>query len=354
LESQYGIKKNYDNLVTNKNLPLTLNESWITMSVVKGNMNMKKLNLALAIFVTAVMAANAQISTNTTTPVGYEIQSFQSGNTVHAVTFVKPNLFQGKAISKTPSSLTVSGGSFGNYAPTDGLPTHYVKILDGPLVGYVFDIASNTSTSIVIDGTGLASAGSTPTFLVRQHIRLSDVFETSTGLSDGSDTFTLFNNDGTSTVALRAANDSPSGWLDPVTEQPMNPVIYPGQGFLLTTANSGTFTIAKTVESTPTVVPLYVGAVNLVSRASPSSQSMSLVSSGLGANMASGSDTVEFWTNDGSLASQEVALSVGVDGFVNPITEAPSVGTLAGGTVVNVTVTQNSTWTAPAPYTSNP
>ena len=320
----------------------------------KETSNMKKLNLSLAILISAVMAGNAAVSPLAyTDPVGFEVQNFNAGNTVHAVTFVNPDLFKGVASSITASSLTVSGAAFGNYGPVSGDPTHYVKILDGTLAGYVFDVISSTSTSIVVDGS-LTTAGTTPKFLVRQHIRLADVFATSTGLSDGSDTFTLFNNDGTSTVALRAANDSPSGWLDPVTEQPMNPVIYPGQGFLLTTATSGTFTIAKTVESTPTVVPLFVGAVNLVSRASPSSQSMSLVSSGLGVNMASGSDTVEFWANNGSLASQEVALAVGLDGFVNPITEAPTVGTLAGGTVVNVTVTQNSTWLAPAPYTSTP
>jgi hypothetical protein len=317
----------------------------------KETSNMKKLNLSLAILVSAVMAGHA--ATATSDVVGYEVQSFNAGNTVHAVTFVKPNLFQGVASSKTANSLIVSGAAFSSYGPVSGYPTHYVKILDGTLAGYVFDVTSNTATSIVVDGS-LATAGTTPRFLVRQHIRLADVFATSTGLSDGSDTFTLFNNDGTSTVALRAANDSASGWLDPVTEQPMNPVIYPGQGFLLTTSTSGTYTVANTVESTTTVVPLYSGAVNLVSRASPSSQSTSLVSSGLGANMASGSDTVEFWTNNGSLASQEVALAAGVDGFINPITEAPSVGTLAGGTVVNVTVTQNSTWMAPAPYTSTP
>jgi len=321
------------------------------MSLVKEIMNMKKLNVALAILVTAVMAGNAQ--TVTSGVVGYQVQSFSAGNTVHTVTFVKPDKFNGVASSKTASSLIVTGASFSNYGLVGGIPTHYVKILNGPLAGYVFDVISSTSTSIVVDGN-IATAGTTPRFLVREHIRLADVFATSTGLSDGSDTFTLFNDNGTSTVALRAANDSPSGWLDPVTEQPMNPVIYPGQGFLLTTAASGTFTVAQTVESTPTVVPLYVGAVNLVSRASPGSDSMSLVSSGLGANMASGSDTVEFWSNNGSLASQEVALAVGTDGFVNPITEAPTVGTLQGGTVVNVTVTQNSTWMAPAPYTSTP
>jgi len=91
---------------------------------------MKKLNVALAILVTAVMAGNAQ---SVTSPVvGYEVQNFSAGNTVHAVTFVKPDLFQGVASSKTASSLIVSSAAFGNYGLVDGSPTHYVKILDGP------------------------------------------------------------------------------------------------------------------------------------------------------------------------------------------------------------------------------
>jgi len=316
--------------------------------LVKEIMNMKKLNIALAIFVATVMAGKAQ--TGTSPVVGYQVQSFSAGNTVHTVTFVKPNLFQGVASSKTASSLVVSSATFGNYGLVDGSPTHYVKILDGPLTGYVFDVISSTSTSIVVDGS-LATVGATPKFLVREHIRLADVFATSTGLSDGSDTFTLFNDDGSSTVALRAANDSPSGWINVVTEQPMNPVIYPNQGFLLTTANSGTFTVAKNVESTPTVVPLYAGAVNLVSRASPGSNVLSPVQLGIGNAMSVGSDTIEWWSTDGSLASQDVGLCAGADGFINVVTEAPTASTLNGNTVLNVTVIQNTTFTAPAPYT---
>ena len=309
-------------------------------------MNMKKLNVALAILATVAMAGNAA----TSPVVGYQVQNFSAGNTVHTVTFVKPDLFQGLASSKTGTSLVVSSATFGNYGLVDGAPTHYVKILDGPLVGCVFDIISNTATSIVVYGD-LSTAGTTPRFLVRPHVRLADVFTTSTGLSDGSDTFTLFNGDGSSTVALRAANDSPSGWINVVTEQPMNPVIYPNQGFLLTTVNAGTFTVANNVESTPTVVPLFAGAVNLVSRGSPGSSDLTAVQLGIGNNMSVGSDTIEWWSTDGSLVSQDVGLCAGADGFINVVTEAPTASTLSGNTVLNVTVIQNTTFTAPAPYT---
>ena len=334
--------------MTNKNSPLILNVSWFRLSLVKEIMNMKKLNVTLAILVAAVMAGNAQSSS--TIPVGYQVQSFSAGNTVHTVTFVKPNLFQGVASSKTASSLIVSSATFGNYGRVDGSSTHYVKILDGPLTGYVFDVISNTSNSIVVDGS-LATAGTTPKFLVRQHIRASDVFATSTGFTDVQDTFTLFNSDGSTTVGLRLGTDSPTGWISPATEQPINPVIYPGQGFLLTTASSGTFTYANTVDTTPTAVPLYPRTVNLVSRASPASNSMGLAASGIGLNMTPVSDTVEFWTNNGSLATEDVALSLGVDGFVNPATEAPTTTPLLANAVVNVTVSAPTVWLAPAAYT---
>ena len=309
---------------------------------------MKKLNLSLAILALAAMSVNAQSAT--TGVVGYQVQNFNAGNTVHTVTFVKPDLFMGVASSKTTSSLIVSGAAFGSYGPVSGSPTHYVKILDGALNGYVFDVISNTSTSIIVDGS-LTTAGTTPKFLVRQHIRLADVFATSTGLTDVNDTFTLFNSDGTSTVALRLGSDSPTGWISPATEEPINPIIYPGQGFLLTTASSGTFTYANSVDTTQTAVPLYPGTVNLVSRASPDSNSMSLVDSGMGLNMTPVNDTVEFWTNNGSLSSIDVALSLGVDGFVNPATEAPTTTPLLANAVVNVTVSTPTVWMAPAAYT---
>jgi len=321
------------------------------LSLVKEIMNMKKakkLNVGLAILVAAVMAGNAQSVTSQV--VGYQVQNFSAGNTVHTVTFVKPDLFQGVATSKTASSLIVSSATFGNYGLADGSPTHYVKILDGPLTGYVFDVISSTSTSIVVDGS-LATAGTTPKFLVRQHIRASDVFATSTGFTDVQDTFTLFNSDGSTTVGLRLGTDSPTGWISPATEQPINPIIYPGQGFLLTTASSGTFTYANTVDTTPTAVPLYPRTVNLVSRASPASNSIDLAASGIGLNMTPVSDTVEFWTDNGSLATVDVALSLGVDGFVNPATEAPTTTPLLANAVVNVTVSAPTVWLAPAAYT---
>jgi hypothetical protein len=180
---------------------------------------------------------------------------------------------------------------------------------------------------------------------------VSDLFSSSSGLTDGLDTITVFNPDGTSSILLRAAADSSSGWVNPIDESVANAVIYPGQGFYITAATSGNFTSSGQVETTQTVVPLYAGAINLVSRASPSGSGVQLGSLGLGSGLSPALDTVEFVSNDGNLSSTAVYLWAGADGFVNAVDESPANQNVAGGEVMNVTVANSTRWIAPAPYT---
>ena len=312
---------------------------------------MKKTNLFAILTLAATPAfLHAQI-TSYSDVVGYNTLSFPSGNSTHAATFVKGNVFQGVATSKTTTSLTVSSASFGSLGPVGGLPTHYVKITSGAMEGYVLDILSNTSTAVTVDGS-LATAEATPSFVIRSHVKASDLFAGNSSLSAGLDTLTAFNADGTSSVLLWVGTDSATGWVDPVTEAAVDAVIYPGQGFVLTAANSGNFRFQGTVENTPTVVPMFPGAVNLVTLASPSTGSRALQTSGLGANMASGLDTVEFWSQDGSLASTAVYLWAGSEtGFVNSVTEEIATENIGASQILNVTVTDPTTWKAVSPLT---
>jgi hypothetical protein len=312
---------------------------------------MKKTNLLAILTLAATPAFLHAQTTSYSEVVGYNTLSFPAGNSAHTATFIKSNLFQGAASSKTANSLTVSSASFGSLGPVSGLPTHYVKITSGALQGYVFDILSNTATSVTVDGS-LTFAEATPSFVIRPHVKASDLFAGNTSLAPGSDTVTLFNENGTSSVLLWVGSDSATGWVDPVTEAVVDGVVYPGQGFVLTTVGAGSFKFNGTVETSPTVVPLYPGAVNLVSLGSPSSGSKSLQTIGLGLNMAPGSDTVEFFSSNGSLASSGVYLWAGVaDGFVDAVTEAPAAANVASSEVLNVTVVAPATWNAPAPYT---
>jgi hypothetical protein len=321
------------------------------MSLVKEIMNMKKLNLALAILLTAVMAGNA--ATSTSEVVGYNKITFPTGNSCHAATFVKANYFSGAATSKTANSLTVTGASFGSLAPSGGLPQYYVKILSGAMAGFTFDILSNTSTTLVVDGD-LSSQVTNPNFVIRPHVMASELFSASSGLTDGLDTISVFNADGTTTTMLRAAGDSPTGWINPVDESAANAVLYPGQGFFLNAASPGNYTFSGTVETSATVVPLFAGAINLVSSGNPGSGTTALESLGIGAMMTPALDTVELFSQDGTLSSQASFLWAGTDGFINPVDESPAVLNLSGNAVLNVYVSASTTWLAPAPYTPNP
>lgn len=311
---------------------------------------MKKTNLLAVLTLAATPAFLHAQTTSYSDVVGYNTLSFPAGNSTHAATFVKGNVFQGVASSKTVDTLTIPSSSLGALGPSSGLPTHYVKITSGAMEGYVFDVLSSTATSITIDGD-LTPAEATPSFVVRAHVKASELFAGNTSLSPGLDTVTVFNPDSTSTVLLWVGTDSATGWVDPVTEAVVDAVIYPGQGFVLTTVGSGNYRFQGTVENTPTVVPIFPGAVNLVTLASPGGGTKALQTSGLGANMASGLDTVEFWSQDGSLSSTEVYLWAGADGFVNVVTEAPATKDVGSSEVMNVTVVNPTTWKAPSPLT---
>jgi len=308
-----------------------------------------KLMYLIALLVITALPLCAQ--TVSTPIVGFNKPSFPAGNSAHTATFVKANVFQGSAASRTATTLTVSSASFGSLAPSGGLPTHYVKITSGPMEGYVLDILSNTSTSVTVDGN-LSTAGATPSFVIRPHVKASDLFAGNTSLSPGSDTLTLFNDNGTSTILLWAGSDSPTGWIDPLSEATQDAVLYPGQGFLLTSQSSGNFTSSGIVETSPVVVPLYPGAVNLVTRANPSVDPKSLQSINLGQNMEPGSDTVEFFATDGSLASAGVYLWAGTDGFIDALSEVTTTATVGSSQVLNVTVLQPTTWKASPPITN--
>ena len=312
---------------------------------------MKKNHLIAVLALAATPAFLHAQTTSYSDVVGYNTLSFPSGNSTHAATFVKGNVFQGAATSKTASVLTVSSASFGALGPVDGLSTHYVKITSGAMEGYVLDILSNTSTAVTVDGS-LATAEATPSFVIRSHVKASDLFAGNPSLSAGLDTLTVFNADGTSSVLLWVGTDSATGWVDPVTEAAVDAVIYPGQGFVLTAANSGNFRFQGTVENTPTVVPMFPGAVNLVTLASPSTGSRALQTSGLGDNMASGLDTVEFWSQDGTLASTAVYLwADSTTGFVDAVTEEAATKTIGSSEIMNVTVSSPTTWKSASPLT---
>jgi len=316
-------------------------------------MNMRKINLAFAILITAVMAGNAV--TVTSDIVGYTKSSFPAGASAFGVGFVKPTTFQGVPTSVTSSTMTFSGSNFVGLGPTsDGLPKNYVEIIDGPLAGYNADIISHTATTLTISAN-FSSLQTKPTIVIREHVRASDVFKGNTALVDYTDTIVLNNPDGSQSSLLRDSSSS-TGWIDAGTFSAADLVIYPGQAFLLNTSGSGQFTFSGLVKKTPTAVPLYSTSGNFVSYSNPSS-TPDLQQMNLGANFGGSEEyvsTVGTFSTNGSFDQTAAYLWAGVGGggYIDPGTFAPPTGvTVAGLSAVIVNVASDTVWIVPAPIT---
>jgi len=306
------------------------------------------LALTVAIIV-SVHVADAQ-TTSYSDVVGYEKKAFVTGTTGHGVGLVQAAKFQGVASSVTSSSINVSGASLtaGAFAPASGLPSHYVQITSGAQTGLVVDIISNTSSAITVGAGDLASVTGTPNFVVRPHVKVSTLFSGNTDLGDYSDTVTIYNSDGTTTTLLRDSAQT-TGWLDSTTFAASDAVIYPGQGFLLSTSSGGTFTVTGTVNPSSTIVPIFSGLVNLVSLSNPSN-GKDIQQINLGTNLSDYADTVGTFSADGQLQQNASLLWTAAEGFLDATTFSPATGVTAGGTsAMIVNASSNTTWVQASP-----
>jgi len=130
---------------------------------------MKKLNVALAILVTAVMAGNAQTSVNSEA-VGYVTTTISAGpgGGVAKATPISPVLLEltsstglknGIISGVTPSSITVASAGWTANALSSN--QGYVMITGGSQSGLIIRIISNTTDTVTLDSFGLdiATAG---------------------------------------------------------------------------------------------------------------------------------------------------------------------------------------------------
>jgi len=312
---------------------------------------MKKTNL-FAVLALAASSFYLHAQSTVSTPiVGFERKSFPAGTTGHGVGFVLAANFQGTATSVSASSLTASGASFtaNQYAPSNVLPSFYIQITSGSQTGLVVDIIGNTSTQLNV-GTGeLSSVSGTPSFVIRPHIKASTLFQGNSDLVDYTDTVTIYNSDGTISTLLRDSTSS-TGWLDSTTFNASDSLIYPGQGFLLSTSGAGNFTSTGVVNPTQTIVPIYAGLVNLVSLSNPSNGN-DIQNINLGSNLVDYTDTVGLFSSDGSLAQNTSLIWAGAsEGFLDATSFSPAAGVNAGGTsAIIVNASSDTTWTQSSP-----
>jgi len=311
---------------------------------------MKKVSpvlLILSLLATQGLVIGQTVSTPV---VGFEKKNFSGGTTGLGVGFVKPAVFSGPASSLTSSTVTVSSASFGNLAPSAGLPSYYLEITSGALIGLVADIMSNTSTTLTLDADLSTILGTTPTVAIRPHVKVSGLFQGNASLTDYIDTVTVYNADGTSTSLLRDSSAA-TGWVRNDTFEASDLVVYPGQAVLLSVSQNGSVTISGQVKTTPTLVPLYAGSLNYVTLGNPSN-GQSIQSVNLGSNMTDYIDTVTKLSTDGNCSQTGVFLWGGAaDGFLDVNTFSPVTETVPGTDAIFVSVSSDTYWKAPAPLT---
>jgi hypothetical protein len=311
-------------------------------------MNMKKLNVALAIFVAAVMAGNAATEA-TSQIVGYSKITAPAGTVPIVPGFVKAAKFTGTA-TVTGQSFGVSGFSVGVLNPSahsDGkpnYPTHYIEITSGTYEGYLFDILSNSGTSVTAANVPSGINGQEVSVVVRPHVTLDDI--ASTSMIDYSDAVNLINPDGTATTRYYAAGS----WIaEDYFTAAGHTVIYPGQAVLL---SSGGVTITTTgnVKTTKTAVPLYAAAVNFVGPLSPSNDT-EVIKLQIASSMVPYMDGFNQFANDGFMTTTGTYYSDGTSVLDAGYSALPPTATdsIAINTGFALSVQSDGYWIMPSP-----
>jgi len=319
------------------------------MSLMKELMNMKKLSVAIGILVTAVMAGNAQPTSATTGIVGYSKITAPSGTVAIVPGFVEAAKFTGTA-TVTGQSFGVSGFSVGVLNPSahsDGrpnYPTHYIEITSGTYEGYLFDILSNSGTSVTAANVPSAINGQVVSVVVRPHVTLDDI--ASTSMAEYSDAVNLINPDGSASTRYYAAGS----WVaEDYSTAAGHTVIYPGQAVLL---SSGGVTITTTgdVKTTKTAVPLYAAAVNYVGPLSPSNDT-GVNKLQIASSMAPYNDGFNQFASDGFMTTTGTFYSDGtdiLDAGYNPLPPTAS-DSIEINTGFALSVQSDGYWIMPSP-----
>jgi hypothetical protein len=279
-------------------------------------MNMKKLNVTLAILVAAVMAGNAQ-STVTSDVVGYQTIAAANGYTTLGFPLVNSPVVTGTVSSKNGSSIVLS-----IVCPSTVNPAkpYYLEVTSGALAGERVDISVTPGSATV----GIvASSGNTDTLstlaagasvLVRQHITLGQV-DTScspalVGDDNNGDRVLFFI--GGAFVAYVKASDGlwyEDGGFDDMTDMPVRP----GVGLLLhRRANTQTtVTQVGTVRSNKFARP-YTAGYQVYAPAYP----VDLTPNSMGATPSNG------WTANSNVSQADQILTFTGGAFVKIYLEA--------------------------------
>ncbi len=184
-------------------------------------------------------------------------------------------LFQGQSTGVVPGSMSTITRSGTGWVPGD-FRLHYLEITDGPWAGLALDIASNTATTVTVQGNiGPAGfhLGETFSFAIRKHATLGGIFHQGAGLNAFDDSITLLYGNGSRKTFYY--DDTAPGHVvgDDFSTIKDEEIVYPGQGLLLNCSGGRNLTFGegevRYLKDTPTKIPLYGGKVNFVGLMNP-------------------------------------------------------------------------------------
>jgi len=231
------------------------------LSLVKEIMNMKKLNVALAILVAAVMAGNAQTSVSSDV-VGYTTLNVRAksgtvnGSTFTALNVHRPAIFKGTVTGKSVdgsnrSVLSSPAGSFTSGGFVVAGSKCYVRLTSGANAGQIGEIVSNTDSAITIAQNWNSIVDTTTTFEVRPYWTLASAFPSGGGLTGGTSATAADNvtviNPATGVSDVFFYNTTASQWRKGTTDYSTQ-IILPGSGLLISRKQTSAVSIVITGE----------------------------------------------------------------------------------------------------------
>lgn len=291
--------------------------------------------------VSLALVGNGISQTVSTPIVGFSNYNLSAGQYVFSPSFTKAAIYQGSG-TVTSKSLSVSGVTTSSLAPTafsDGrpnYPTSYIEVLSGTYAGVAFDVTSISANSISSSDFPAGLNGQSISFVIRNHVTLSDLFKSDSGFAEYSDVISVYNSDGTTSLRYMAGGVIT---LDDFSTEAGHTPVYPGTGVIVNLGSAVTIKTSGQVKATVTKVPVYPGINNIVGTMNPSGF-LKVTDSTLGTSLAAYADSAVIYSNNGSFSLGAIVYSDGsspTDDNFNPFSSSssPTVPN-GGGAIINV------------------
>ena len=310
----------------------------------------------------ALTAVSSFAQTAVTGALGYYTFDVPTGNSLWVCGLVTKADFSGAMLGITLDAPNSTIAQTGAAWVSGGFANHYVEIKEGPMEGLILDIVGNDENSLTVEGDLLAAPPSgyglngDEKYSIHKHATLGTLFPGGGGLAAFTDSVRLFFSDGSDKTYLYSG----SNWVDGLFQNSDDVAVYPGQGMVFTVGGVRSVTFGgneiSTVKSSPTLVPVYSGQINLLGAINPlvttdagdplfgksvplgadDAATTGVIENGVGVKdvFTPFTDSVRLFARDGLLTDQGTFLYSGSNMIDGLFQNSDSVGILTGSAFV--------------------